>query len=230
MRSKIVSVHVDIAEWVWEVLKISKESALSSESGGIRRNPAETWLNKFTEALATGDKTIHPFAAKLLSEAEGYQKSLSDKNRENVQKRWNKIPTDTTVSDGSLNIPNHTTDSKTVRQTVSKKEKKDLKEPSKKREPDLIWDKIESLFFQSGIAKSENSRVGKLSQALKEKKATPEQMEVKLKILAEMWPNITVTPETLVKHWDAATPKIDPQAKNREAHKKYLQLSARERD
>jgi hypothetical protein len=76
----VVSVHVDIAEFLLEVVSVSGESSESRE-----RNLG-AWTMQLARALAARDAAAHPFAAKLLAEVENYRKADSERKRESKSK------------------------------------------------------------------------------------------------------------------------------------------------
>lgn len=71
----------------------------------------------------------------------------------------------------------------------------------KKRMPDEVWDAVEELFFPSGVAPSEKTRVGKIVRDLKAKSATPDQIRSRHNAARAQWDK-PFGPEALVKNWD----------------------------
>lgn len=87
----------------------------------------------------------------------------------------------------------------------------------KPRPRDPVWDKVTELWWNSGYAPGERTRIGKLVRDFKAKKATPEEIEARAMRYKQQWPNAAPTPEALVKHWDLfradksapSTPQVD---------------------
>ena len=69
------------------------------------------------------------------------------------------------------------------------------------RERNELFDAIVKTFFKEPLAKADGSRIGKLAATLKERGATPEQVEIKKAAYIKMHPEWDVTPEAVVKHW-----------------------------
>jgi hypothetical protein len=76
--------------------------------------------------------------------------------------------------------------------------------PQKKqtRKRDVIWDAVVSEWFPSGVPTSNRSRVGKVVRDLKELKATPKDLAVRIRRYKAGWPEAVCSPEAIVKHWD----------------------------
>ncbi|QNN24939.1 helix-turn-helix domain-containing protein [Planctomycetales bacterium ZRK34] len=71
---------------------------------------------------------------------------------------------------------------------------------ARKRDP--IWDAVVEAFKLNPITKAERSRVGKIVRDLRAKGATPDDIRRRLERYRATWPDMTATPEALVKHWD----------------------------
>lgn len=82
--------------------------------------------------------------------------------------------------------------------------------PKKVREPCPIWDTVAELWFGGNVAKPHATRVGKVVRDLKDLQATPDEIRRRRKALAHKWPNVDVTPESLVKHWVQVGGKLAP--------------------
>jgi len=80
-------------------------------------------------------------------------------------------------------------------------EPKKPKEP-KLREPDPIWDYVCKVFKLNPQTKTERTRTGRVVRDLKQKGATPEEIERRLQLYRREWPKAADTPEAILKHWD----------------------------
>ena len=72
----------------------------------------------------------------------------------------------------------------------------------KSRPPNPVWDTVVYLFFQSGVAPGDKSRIGKVVRDLKAKDATPEEISRRYEIALSNWDDHAFSPEALVKNWD----------------------------
>jgi hypothetical protein len=68
---------------------------------------------------------------------------------------------------------------------------------------DPLWDAVVHHFRLRPVAKSEKSRVGRVVRDLRAKGAEPDDVGRRIERYRAAWPNITCTPEALLKHWDA---------------------------
>ena len=71
----------------------------------------------------------------------------------------------------------------------------------KPREPNPLWDKVAERWFPTGVPTGQRSRIGKIVRDLKEMGATPELIDGAYLAHEREWPGLSVTPESLVKHW-----------------------------
>ena len=76
------------------------------------------------------------------------------------------------------------------------------KPSAKKRAPDAIWETVVQIWFPSGVAPSDQKRIGKIVRDLKAKGATPDEILTRLDRYRRQWPAAADTPEAVVKHWD----------------------------
>jgi len=71
------------------------------------------------------------------------------------------------------------------------------------RKRDPIWDAVVHHFGLKPVTTSEKSRVGRVVRELRAKGAEPDDVGWRIERYRAAWPNITCTPEALLKHWDA---------------------------
>ncbi len=89
------------------------------------------------------------------------------------------------------------------------------KKPSK-RKPEPLWDIVVELFFPSGVAESERTRIGKVVRNLKTKNATPEQVRGRYKAAAKQWEGSAFGPEGLVNQWDTLKASVTETRKRKQ--------------
>lgn len=78
--------------------------------------------------------------------------------------------------------------------------------PARPRNP--IVDCVCDLFFGGKCLRPHASRIGKLARDFKDLEATPADIQQRYKKMKREWPNVTITPEAMVKHWfEFAPPK-----------------------
>lgn len=70
-----------------------------------------------------------------------------------------------------------------------------------KGKPNPLWDALVARFFPDGVAPSQRTRVGRLVRELRAVDAKPEEIKSRADNWATHYPEITCTPEALVKHW-----------------------------
>lgn len=85
--------------------------------------------------------------------------------------------------------------------------------PPRKRVPDPVWDAVAERFFPDGIAKSQQSRVGRIVSDLKSVKATPDEFRRRVDNYASHFADCACTPEAVVKHWATCAAPKSAQAK-----------------
>lgn len=100
------------------------------------------------------------------------------------------------------------------RQTlVLKSEPEPTEKPKAAREPNPLWDALAGRFFPSGVAASDQRRLGRAVAELKAKNAKPEDIPARIEAYRKVFPDCGVTLEAIVKHWDAGAanqkPKVD---------------------
>ena len=88
------------------------------------------------------------------------------------------------------------------------KGKKDKSKPSRtpgpaKRQRDPIWDTVVDLFFGGQAAEPHRKRIGQLTRGFRDLEVTPDEIRARLERFSAKWPDITATPDALIKHWHA---------------------------
>jgi len=95
-----------------------------------------------------------------------------------------------------------------------------LEPEKKKHKPDVMWDALVKAFGLRVDTKDEHSRYSKIVKGLKLKKAGADEPWVRTdygEILArkkrhvEMWPKMTCSPDSMLKHWDILGEKSNAQ-------------------
>lgn len=89
---------------------------------------------------------------------------------------------------------------------IPEDEEEEEEKESRKRESgadsDSLHDWLAARWFPSGVAESDFSRLFGLVSDLTAKRATTAQCETVCERFESKWPNATLTPEAMVKHWD----------------------------
>lgn len=81
-------------------------------------------------------------------------------------------------------------------------EDKPVKPMRRKRVRCEVWDTLAALFFPSGVAFSDQKRLGKLAETFRQKGASQRELVLRRDRYRAEWPARACTPEALAKHWD----------------------------
>jgi len=138
------------------------------------------WMRSLTESLVLRDSSLNEYGASLLAEVEKYRE---------IDAKRKKKSKDSVDSKDSADSSNKQTNKQTNKKIPAA------------RERDQIWDSVVNLFFQDGVPKSANSRIGNIVADLKSIDATPEQIRTRTENMRRTDWGRSAGPEGLVKQW-----------------------------
>jgi hypothetical protein len=75
--------------------------------------------------------------------------------------------------------------------------------PRSTGKPNPLWDCVCEAFGLQPVTRSDRTRVGRIVADLKAKGADPAGVSARIDRYRAKWPDITCTPEALLKHWDS---------------------------
>lgn len=77
--------------------------------------------------------------------------------------------------------------------------------PKQPRQPDPVWDTVAALYFGGTVAEPHRTRCGKVVKQFTQLQADPDEIRRRHERMCAKWPDLTHTPEMLIKHWCAFT-------------------------
>ena len=111
--------------------------------------------------------------------------------------------------DNGANSPDHQANSPTNREVTETQGDNTLAAAPRKRKPDPLWDTMLAVCGIDGSTLTKTGR-GQVNAALKELReigATPADIDSKAKAYRKTWPDVSLTPTALVKHWGSLAVK-----------------------
>lgn len=184
----IASVHIDIARFGFEVNEIRDDAELG------------LWLRRLIKCLSLRDPSIHEYGSELLEEVEEYR------NRDSRRKKAF-IPKDSKGKTRKDTERHGTHAESAPRAEQLEQSRADRKTETSftelaPRPRNELFDAIQASFFPGQkLSKSDGARIGKLAQTLREREATPEQVNQKKSLYRKLHPDWECTAEAVIKHW-----------------------------